>query len=85
MTPLGVRALSRPGGDRGAARAGCPSRPRFSIRWGRSSFWTRRGDQAIHSANFDHLRVSIFPLAAIPIACFCPTNTTSFLPRVMPV
>ena len=28
MTPLGVRALSRPGGDRGAARAGRPSRPR---------------------------------------------------------
>ena len=46
---------------------------------------TIRGDQVIHSANFDHLRVSIFPLTAIPIACFCPTKTTSFLPRVMPV
>ena len=29
MTPLGVRALSRPGVDRGEARAGRPSRPGF--------------------------------------------------------
>jgi hypothetical protein len=39
----------------------------------------------IHSANFDHLRVSTFPLTAIPIALFSPTKTTSFLPLVMPV
>ena len=42
-------------------------------------------DCAIHSANFDHLRVSTVPLTAIPTACFWPTKTTSFLPLVMPV
>ena len=42
MTPLGVCALSRPGGDRGKARAG-PLSTAFSIRWGRSSFWTQWG------------------------------------------
>ena len=42
-------------------------------------------DYAIHSANFDHRRVSTFPLTAIPTACFWPTKTTSFLPLVMPV
>ncbi len=42
-------------------------------------------DLAIHSANFDHLRVSTFPLTAIPTAFFWPTKTTSFLPLVMPV
>ena len=42
-------------------------------------------DCAIHSANFDHLRVSTLPLTAIPTACFWPTKTTSFLPLVMPV
>ena len=41
--------------------------------------------RVIHSPNFDHLRVSIFPLTAIPTACFWPTRTTSFCPRVMPV
>ncbi len=41
--------------------------------------------KAIHSANFDHLRVSTFPLTAIPTAFFWPTKTSSFLPLVMPV
>ena len=41
--------------------------------------------QPIHSANFDHRRVSTFPLTAIPIACFWPTTTTTFRPLVMPV
>ena len=45
----------------------------------------QRSDQAIHSANFDHLLVSTFPLTAIPIAFLWPTKTTSFLPLVMPV
>lgn len=45
--------------------------------------WPER--YANHSASFDHLRVSTFPLTAIPIACFWPTTTTSFLPLVMPV
>ena len=44
-----------------------------------------RDRYANHSASFDHLRVSTFPLTAIPTACFWPTTTTSFLPRVMPV
>jgi hypothetical protein len=44
-----------------------------------------QGDSIIHSATFDHLRVSTCPLTAIPTAFFWPTKTTSFLPLVMPV
>jgi hypothetical protein len=47
--------------------------------------WKPTFKQAIESSTPPHLRVSTFPLTAIPTACFWPTNTTSFLPLVMPV
>ena len=68
----------------GETRTGQRSLVRLRCRAHRARF-LRHGNQAIHSANFDHLRVSTLPLTAITTACFCPTKTTNFLPRVMPV
>jgi hypothetical protein len=43
------------------------------------------GHRVSHSLSFDHLRIVCRPLTAIAIAFFCPTMTTSRLPRVTAV
>ena len=37
------------------------------------------------SFNLDQRRPTCFPLTGMPSALFCPTSTTSLLPRVVPV
>ena len=49
MTPLDVRALSRLAGDRGEARAGCPSRPRFPSGWAVRVSGHRSGPRIVDS------------------------------------
>ena len=91
-SPTGSTAIDPFGATRIRATATTPSSPALA----RAATNTRRGgcfprtnasqcDDAIHSANFDHRRVSTVSLTAIPTARFWPTKTTSFLPLVMPV
>ena len=69
----------------GARRADVSNRDRLRL-W---SPVANRADQlghwASHSLSFDHRRPVCFPFTAIAIAFFCPTMTTSRLPRVTAV
>lgn len=44
-----------------------------------------KAEPCSHSSSFDHRRRPETFLTAIATAFFCPTRTTSFLPRVTPV